>query len=109
MQDRDDTDRRLGLGRALSASTRPAQAAEREQAVVVMAAILAVVFIDASVLLWKRFVRTGAADPRTRRVLGMFGVSSALLSLVLIVLFVANVTVAVQPAEALVNFFNGSF
>jgi lysylphosphatidylglycerol synthetase-like protein (DUF2156 family) len=79
------------------------------EAVFVMAAILAVLFIGASVMLWKRFARTGSADRRTRRVLGMFGVSSALLSIVLIGLSVANVTVAAQPVEALVNFFNGSF
>ncbi|WP_329072044.1 hypothetical protein [Streptomyces sp. NBC_01429] len=76
----------------------------------VLAAIAAVVLIGLSVLLWKRFARTGAgSDRRTRRVVGSFGVLSALLSLALIVVAVANTTSAADPAPALLSLFEGGW
>jgi hypothetical protein len=76
-------------------------------ALAVVAAIVAVVLIGMSVVLWKRFARTGSSDRRTRRVLGSFGVLSALLSLIVIVIGVANTTTAADPAPALLAFFDG--
>ncbi|MEU4777283.1 hypothetical protein [Micromonospora sp. NPDC023633] len=78
-------------------------------AMAVVAAIVAVVLIGMSVVLWKRFARTGSSDRRTRRVLGSFGVLSALLSLVVIVVVVANTTTAADPAPALLAFFEGGW
>jgi hypothetical protein len=73
-------------------------------AVAVMAAILVVVFIGASVALWKRFARTGRP---MRPVLGSYGVASAFLSLVMVVLTVANLTNAGDSARGLTGFFGG--
>jgi hypothetical protein len=76
-------------------------------ALAVVAAIAAVVLIGMSVVLWKRFARTGSSERRTRRVLGSFGVFSALLSLAMIVIAVANTITAADPAPALLAFFDG--
>jgi len=78
-------------------------------ALAVVAAIVAVVLIGISVVLWRRFARTGSSDRRTRRVLGSFGALSALLSLVVIVVVVANTTTAADPAPALLAFFDGGW
>jgi hypothetical protein len=76
-------------------------------AMAVMAAIVAVVLIGMSVVLRKRFARTGPSERRTRRVLGSFCALSALVSLVVIVVAVANTTTAADPAPALLAFFDG--
>jgi hypothetical protein len=78
-------------------------------AVAVMAAILVVVFIGVIVVLWRRLARTGSSDRRTRRVLGSFGVLTAMSTLAMIVLTVANVSVAADPAQGLLGFFNGGY
>ncbi|MEU0600885.1 hypothetical protein ABZ484_22000 [Streptomyces sp. NPDC006393] len=75
----------------------------------VIAASVSVVLIAMSVVSWKRFAATGAADRRTRRVVGAFGVLSAVLSLVVIVVAVANTSTAADPAPALSAFFEGGW
>jgi hypothetical protein len=76
-------------------------------AMAVIATIVAVVLIGINVALWKRFARTESSDRPTRRVLGSYTVLFAMLSLVVIVIAVANVTTAVDPAPALLAFFEG--
>ncbi|MGW4472783.1 hypothetical protein ACWENQ_24240 [Nonomuraea sp. NPDC004354] len=76
-------------------------------AMVVIAAIVAIVLIGMSVVSW--ITRTGSSDRRTRRVLGSFGVLSALLSLPMIVVAVANTTTSADPAPALLDFFKGGW
>jgi hypothetical protein len=78
-------------------------------AMAVIATIVAVVLIATSVALWKRFARTGSSDRPTRRVLASFAALSATLSLVLIVVAVANTTTAADPAPALLAFFDGGW
>ncbi|MER7335253.1 MULTISPECIES: hypothetical protein [unclassified Micromonospora] len=78
-------------------------------AMAVVSAIVAVVLIGVSVVSWRRFARTGSSDRRTRRLLGAFGVLSALSSLVVIVVVVANTTTAADPAPALLAFFEGGW
>ncbi|MFG2039624.1 hypothetical protein [Dactylosporangium sp. NPDC048998] len=78
-------------------------------AMAVVAAIVAVVLIGMSVVLWKRFASTESSDRRTRRVLGAFGVLSVSLSLLVIVVAVANTTSAADPAPALLAFFDGGW
>ena len=75
----------------------------------VLAVIVAVAFIGISVTLWKCFARTGSSDKRAKRVLGSFGVLSVSFLLVVIVLAVANATTAVDPAPALLAFFEGGW
>ncbi|GID95796.1 hypothetical protein ACFQFC_02270 [Amorphoplanes digitatis] len=72
----------------------------------VVAAVVAAVLIGVSAVLWRRFA---AADRRTGRVLGSFGVLSALSSLVLVVVAAANASTAADPAPALLAFFNGGW
>ncbi|MET9338642.1 hypothetical protein [Nonomuraea sp. NPDC003804] len=76
-------------------------------AMVVIAAIVAIVLIGMSVVSW--MTRTGSSDRRTRRVLGSFGVLSALLSLPMIVVAVANTTTSADPAPAFLAFFEGGW
>lgn len=76
-------------------------------ALAVIAAIVAATLIGMSVVLWKMFADTASSDRRTRRVLASFGILSALLSLVVIVVGVANTTTAVKPEPALAAFFEG--
>ncbi|MFG3530023.1 hypothetical protein ACGF8B_25190 [Streptomyces sp. NPDC047917] len=73
----------------------------------VMAMVVAVALIALSLVLWKRFLRTGPSDRRTRRALGACGVLSASSSLVVIVLAVANLSTASDSARGLLVFFNG--
>jgi hypothetical protein len=76
-------------------------------AVAVMAATLVVVFIGMSVALWKRFAGSRPSGRRMRAVLGSYGVASALLSLVMIVFTLANITTATDSARGLAGFFGG--
>jgi len=78
-------------------------------ALAVVAAIVAVVLVGMSVLLWRRFARTASSDRRTRHVVGSFGVASMLLALLVIVVLVANATTATDPAPALLAFFDGQW
>jgi hypothetical protein len=75
----------------------------------VIGAIVAIALIGMTVVLWKRLARTESSDRRTRRVLGTFGIFSAVLSLVIIVVAVANTTTAADPAPALLAFFDGGW
>jgi hypothetical protein len=74
---------------------------------VVLAAIVAVILVGMSVVAWRRRARTGSSERRIRRTLGLAGVLSALLSLAVIVVAVANLGTATHPAPALLAFFNG--
>jgi hypothetical protein len=73
---------------------------------VVLAAIVAVILIGMSAVSWKRRARTGSSERRIRHVLGLSGVFSALLALAVIVVIVANLGTAMNPAPALLAFFN---
>ncbi|MFC7450960.1 hypothetical protein [Rhodococcus daqingensis] len=75
-------------------------------AMALIAAIAAAVLVGLSVVFWKWFAATESSDRATRRVLGTFGVLSALVSLGLLVVAVANTTTAANPAPALLAFFN---
>jgi hypothetical protein len=75
-------------------------------ALAVLAAIVAVILIGMSVVSWKRRARTGSSERRTRHALGLAGVFSALLALAVIVVIVANLGTAMNPAPALLAFFN---
>jgi hypothetical protein len=75
----------------------------------VIAVVVVVALLSLSVLFWRGFARVGSADRRTRRVLGWFGVFSALWSLIVVVLLVANAGTATDPAPALLGLFNGGF
>ncbi|MGW3122792.1 hypothetical protein ACWDBW_37715 [Streptomyces sp. NPDC001107] len=77
--------------------------------IAVAAVTVAVVLIVMSVVSWRRFARAEAYDRRTRRVLRSFGLLWAVLSLPFIVLAVANVSVAADPAPALLAFFKGGW
>jgi hypothetical protein len=77
-------------------------------AMAVIASMVAVALIGLSVALWTRFSRA-RSDRRTRRVLGSFGVLSGLLSLLVIVLAVANATTAANAAPALLAHFDGGW
>ncbi|MFI0479405.1 hypothetical protein [Actinomadura sp. 9N215] len=78
-------------------------------AMAVIAAIVAAVLSVLSAVLWRWFARTEPSGRRTRRVLGSFGVLSALLSLAGIVVAVANTTTAADPAPALLAFFQNGW
>ena len=73
----------------------------------VVATVVAVIFLCSSALLTRRFARTDSADRRGRRVLGSFGILSALLMLAASVIAWANMGTAADPGLALVGFFDG--
>ena len=75
----------------------------------VIAAVVVVALLGLSAMLWRRFARARSTDRWARRVLGWFGVFSALSSLMAAVLLVANAGVAMDPAPALLGLFNGGF
>lgn len=78
-------------------------------ALAVLAAIVAVVFVGMTVVLWKGFARAGSSNGQARRLWGSFGVLSGLFLLVMIVLAAANATTAQDPAPALLAFFEGGW
>lgn len=78
-------------------------------AMTVVAAIVAVALMALTATLWRTLMRTAPSDRRTRRLLGSFGTLSALLSLVVIVIAVANTTTAADPAPALLAFLDGGW
>jgi hypothetical protein len=74
---------------------------------VVLAVIVAVILVGMSVVAWKRRARTESSERRIRRTLGLASALSALLSLAVIVVIVADLSTALHPAPALLAFFNG--
>ncbi|MFE3293174.1 hypothetical protein [Rhodococcus sp. NPDC059234] len=76
-------------------------------AMAVIAVVVAAVLIGASVVLWKRFAGTRSSDRRTRRVLGAFGVFSALVAVLVIVVAAANASTAADPEPALLASLDG--
>jgi hypothetical protein len=74
--------------------------------VVGLAAAVTVIAIVMSAVSWRRRARTHSSERRTRRVLELAGVSSALLALVILVIAMANLGTALHPAPALLAFFN---
>lgn len=62
---------------------------------------VAVILIVMSVVSWSRRARTRSSDRRTRYVLALAGVSSAVLALAVVVVTVANLGTALHPAPAL--------
>ncbi|MEU7903351.1 hypothetical protein [Actinoplanes sp. NPDC049118] len=78
-------------------------------AMAVIAGIVAAGLAALSVLLWRRFAGTAHTELRTRRVLASFGVVTALLPLLVGLIAVANTTTAVDPAPALLVFFEGGW
>jgi heme/copper-type cytochrome/quinol oxidase subunit 2 len=75
----------------------------------VIAVIVVLVLLGISVMCWRSFARVESADRRTRRVQGWFGGFSAVWSLIMAVMLVANTGTAMDPAPALLALFNGSF
>lgn len=69
----------------------------------VLAVIVAIVLAGPSALSWRGFTR--ATDRWTRRVLGSFGVLSALVVVMVVVVAVANAGTAANPTPALLAFF----
>jgi hypothetical protein len=76
-------------------------------AMAVIAASVAVVLIGTSVILWRRFATTASSDRRMRYACCSFGVVTALLSLAVIVVAVANTGTAADPAPAFAAFLDG--
>ncbi|MFJ9895934.1 hypothetical protein ACIQPR_21720 [Streptomyces sp. NPDC091280] len=84
--------------------------ARYHEAVVVMSAVLVLVFIGLSAVLWKRFMSTGPSDRRPgRRARGWFAALATFFSLLVAVLLVANLSNAAHPAAGLAGFFAGGF
>ncbi|MEU5880079.1 hypothetical protein [Spirillospora sp. NPDC047279] len=78
-------------------------------AMAVIAAIVAVAFAVLCAVLWKGFAAARPPRGRLGRVLGSFGVLSAVLSLIMIVVAAANTATAADPAPALLAFFEGGW
>jgi hypothetical protein len=76
---------------------------------VVIAATVATGFAGMSVALWMRFRRVAASDRQVRRALAVLGVLTALLSVAVFVVMGANISVATDPAPALLAFFQGGW
>lgn len=73
----------------------------------VTGAVVAAAFAGAGVLLRRRARQTGPGERRAGRALRAGALGSAALSLVALVIVVANVTTAADPAPALLAFFEG--
>jgi hypothetical protein len=78
-------------------------------AMAVIGAVVAAVVIGISVWFWKKFATMASSDWLTRRVLGSFGFLTALVSVLLIAVVVANATTAADPEPALSDFFDGGW
>ena len=78
-------------------------------AMAVIGAVVAILIACTTVLLWKRFASTASSDWLTRRVLASFGVLSVVITLVLLVVVVANAMTAADPTPALSAFFDGGW
>lgn len=75
--------------------------------VAALAGAVAVIVIVMSVVSWRRRAHARSSDRRTRYVLGLAGVSSAVLALAVAAATVANLGTALHPAPALLAFFTG--
>ena len=75
-------------------------------ALALQAAVVLVGLVGLSVMMWRRFARAGRP---ARLVWGWFGAFSALSSLMMAVILVANAGTAMDPAPALLALFNGGF
>jgi hypothetical protein len=73
----------------------------------VVAAIVAAGLLGTAVLLWRRFATTATTQRRTRRVLGSFGAVSVVLTLGMLVLMAASISVANDAAPALLAALQG--
>jgi hypothetical protein len=101
---------RLGAGeRTPAADVMIRDFALYHEAMVVIAAAVAVALAAAGVLLWRRFAAMRSGGRRSRAVLGAFGGLTAALTLAAIALVVANTTVAADPAPALQALFLGGW
>ncbi len=78
-------------------------------ALAVICAIVVVALLALSVMCWRNFARMRSADRRARRVWGWFGAFSALSSLIVAVVLIANTGTTTDPAPALLAFLNGGF
>ncbi len=78
-------------------------------ALAVICAIVVVALLGLSVMCWRNFARMRSADRRARRVWGWFGAFSALSSLIVAVVLIANTGTTTDPAPALLAFLNGGF
>lgn len=78
-------------------------------AMALIAAVLAAAFVSGTVLAARRFARTDPADRRRRLAAVAFVAVAALLSVTMIVLAVANTTVAADPQPAFQAFVNGGW
>jgi hypothetical protein len=72
----------------------------------VVCAAVVIALLGLSTTCWHNFARTRSAD---RRVWGCFGAVSALSSLIVAVVLIANTGTATDPAPALRAFLNGGF
>jgi hypothetical protein len=71
------------------------------------AAILAVVLIGLSVLMWRRSAAAGRAVPRAKALLRLLATAFALLTVIVLVVGAANVSTALNPDPALQLAFGG--
>lgn len=78
-------------------------------ALVAVAAVTAVALLGLAVMFWRSFSRVGRSDRRTRRVLAYLGVFSVLSSLIVAAVMAVDLGTAMDPAPALLAFFNGAF
>ncbi|GII05260.1 hypothetical protein [Planobispora takensis] len=78
-------------------------------AMAVAGAVVVAVFAGLSVASWRWLARTPRSDRRTRRVLGSYGVLSAVFPLFMGVVVMANTATAMDPAPALLAFFEGGW
>ncbi|MBM2614557.1 hypothetical protein JIG36_03185 [Actinoplanes sp. LDG1-06] len=74
-----------------------------------IAGFATLILLVATVRLWRRFAATDRSAKPVRRLLAVTGVLSALLTLAMAAVVVANATTAANPAAALSAFFNGSW
>jgi hypothetical protein len=75
----------------------------------VVAAVVALALLGLTLTWWRRFARARTADRRRGFVVGSLGVLSGVMSLIVIVLAMANATTAADPAPALLAFFDGGW
>ena len=78
-------------------------------AMAVEGAVVLVVLIALTVLLWRGFTRTDRAERRTRRLLASYGVLTPLLSLAVALVAVANATTTADPLPGLEGLFAGGW
>jgi hypothetical protein len=70
-------------------------------------AVVVVLLIALSVLVWRQFTRTDRAGRRTRYVLAAYGVFTPLLTLTVAVVVAANAATAAHPVPGLKGFLAG--